>query len=244
MANLIDILKNTGFSDKAAKIYLAALEIGEGSVQELARQAHIERTTTYYTLQELLKFGAVNKGKFGRKLHYMPTPPEILAKLVRERSEELSDAIPELQSRSRIIFKKPKVYFLYGVPGFKQMWQKIFTSGESHYRIVTDGESFLDYVKEKYVLNEIIGLKLKTGIRSKQLITNSPYARKILAKDTKEHRESKILPIGTKLPFTEIICGNLVVSISSRFENLILVVENESFAKTRRSIFDALWDKL
>ena len=56
------------------------------------------------------------------------------------------------------------------------------------YRIITQGENFLDYVKEKYIVDEIIAKKRRLSVLSKQLISDSAYARKIMAKDTKENR--------------------------------------------------------
>ena len=53
MKNLQKILHNVGFSDKAALLYLAALELGEATVKELAKRAKVKRTTVYYLLEEL-----------------------------------------------------------------------------------------------------------------------------------------------------------------------------------------------
>jgi len=79
-------------------------------------------------------------------------------------------------------------------------------------------------------------------VSSKQLITPSASARAIIAKDSKENRVSKLLPIGYKLPFTEIITESLTVFISPRFDNMIFVVEDEAFSHTRKSLFDMMWD--
>ena len=61
MADLVEIIKNLGLTTKAAKIYLAALELGEASVQQLAQKSRIKRTTLYYILDELVEAGACAK---------------------------------------------------------------------------------------------------------------------------------------------------------------------------------------
>ena len=76
------------------------------------------------------------------------------------------------------------------------------------------------------------------------MIVDSPYARSIVAKDARENRVSKYLPVSCKLPFTEVICDTFVALISPRWDDTLFVVENEQFAVTRRNVFDTLWERL
>lgn len=244
MEGLLIALKGIGQSEKAARVYLAALELGETTVQELAREAKLKRTTIYYTLEELTLSGALIETKRHGKTYYTPSPPSELLKRARERTQEFEEVVELLEIRKENAFKKPKIYFLRGSTGFKQIWDKIFASRTKEYRIITQGENFLDFVKEKYILDEIIKRKKELNIASKQLITDSAYARRVTAKDIKENRVSKLLSPAYKLSFTEIICEDFVAFISPKFQDTLLVMENELFAKTRRSLFEALWNAL
>lgn len=244
MEGLLKALQGIGLSEKAAKLYLASLEFGETTVQELAKEAKLKRTTIYYTLEELTGTGVLLEIKRRGKTYYAPVAPREFLKRARERMQEFEDVVELLEIRKENAFKKPKLYFLRGGVGFKQIWDKIFASRAKEYRIITQGENFLDFVKEKYILDEIIKRKQELNIVSKQLITDSLYARRIVAKDAKENRISKLLSPIYKLPFTEIICDDFVAFISPKFQDTLLVIENELFAKTRRSLFDALWDSL
>ena len=69
-------------------------------------------------------------------------------------------------------------------------------------------------------------------------------AKEIIAKDIRENRVSKLLPTIYKLPFTEVITESIVAFISPRSSNMIFVVENDSFSKTRRSVFELLWQAI
>lgn len=240
----IRLVQNIGLSDKAAKLYIAALELGESTVQSLALRSGLKRTTIYYILNELLDAGALLETKRNKKVYYMAELPRQLIKRARERLAETEDIIETLESRRHSIFKKPRVYFLYGPSGFKQIWDKIFASKSKDFRILTDGSSFLDFVKEKYIISEIISSKKKLGVSSRQIIVDSPYARAIIAKDAKENRVSRVLPSRFKLPFTELISEDFVAFISPRTDNTLFVVENDGFAEMRRHLFDAMWDKL
>ena len=241
MKDLVEVVKNLGLSGKAARIYIAALELGEASVQELARKANLKRTTLYYILNDLVEAGVLVLSKTGRKTYYVPEQPANLLKNSRDKLVNFEESLKLLEDKAAHMNRKPRVYFLYGTAGFKEAWDRILQTKEREYRIITGGENFLDYVKEKYILEEIIARKRKLGIRSKQLITSSAYAKQIIAKDSAENRMSKLLPPIYKLPFTEIITESLVAFISPRFSNMIFMVENDDFSKTRRSIFETLW---
>lgn len=241
---LLALVRNTGLSEKAAEAYLAALELGEATVQSIAERAGLPRTTLYYVLDELLVAGALLKTKRGTKLYYLPEEPRILAKRARERLALFEDSLDLLEERKHAVYERPRVFFLYGPSGFKRAWELLFANADGEYRITTPGESFLDFVSEKYIIDDIIRDKRRRSLTSRQLITDSPYARKIVAKDMKEGRVSKLLPAHHPLLFTEVIAGGFVAFISPRRDNLIMVVENDNFATSRGAAFDLLWEAL
>lgn len=243
-SDLISTIRKIGLDEKAAKIYLACLEIGEATIQQIAERAKLRRTTIYYIIDELLEKGILIKILRKKKTFYLAeAPAKVLAK-TREAISEFEESLAILEERNHVAHARPRVYYLYGTEGFKQVWDKIFSSRKKEFRIMTEGINFLDFVKEKYVLDKIIKKKKELDIRSLQLIVDSPYARKIIAKDSAENRKSKLLPFDCRLYFTEIISEDFVAFISPRFENMILVVNNEPFAKTRKNLFDVLWKVL
>lgn len=245
MANKLEIiLKNIGLSEKAAKVYLASLDLGEAAVKDLANRSGLPRTTIYYTIDELIQFGALVETKRDKKTFYLPEIPRAVLKRTREHVIDFEDSLSALEERTHSAYPAPRTYFLYGVVGFKQIWDRVLEKPESNFDIITSGESFLPFVREKYILEEIIALKKKNKISSRQLIVDSRYARKIVSGDKQENRVSKILPAHYKLPYTTLISTNFVAFISPRSENMLIVIESESFAKNQRAIFNSLWDSL
>ena len=64
--NIRNILQGIGLTKEQVEVYLAGLELGEASVQNLAKKANIKRPTTYLILDELKAkglFSQVLKGK-------------------------------------------------------------------------------------------------------------------------------------------------------------------------------------
>ncbi|MBP9757930.1 MAG: hypothetical protein KBD06_04985 [Candidatus Pacebacteria bacterium] len=235
-----EAIRGAGLSEKAARLYRAGLEIGETTLLELAKRARIKRTTAYYVLGELIELGAVVEVKRGKRQHLRACEPSMLLKRARERLLVFEEKLPELDALVLSHYKKPGVYFFHGPSGFKSVWDRIFESREG-YRIITEAQNFLDFVSEKYIIDEIIKAKRIRKIQSMQLITDSPYARAIVKKDSTENRVSKFLPKGYELPYTEVIGEDFTALISPRPDDMIIVIESTALAKTRRSYFDILW---
>lgn len=240
----LELIRHTGLSEKAARIYLATLELGESSVQDMAEKSGVKRTSMYYVLNELLDAGAIFQVQRDKKTRYIAETIQTLLERARERlSTDEVDIEGSLAPRQER-FRKPKIYFLYGPYGFKKIWDMIFASGEKEFRIITNGKGFLDFAKERYIIEHIIKTKRQRGIKSRHIIVDSPYARTIVAKDPMENRQSKFLPKSHSLPFTEVITENFTAFISPRFDNTLFIVENRSFAETRKQLFEELWSRL
>lgn len=244
MSKLTELIQQYGLSEVESQLYLAALELGEASVQDLSRISKVKRTSIYYMLEELVAKCVLTTTKRNKKTYYIATSPTDLLKDFRHRVIEFEKSAEVLEQHKNAVFKKPRIYFLNGPSGFKQVWNIVFNSNPKEFRITTEGLNFLDFVREKYVVNEIIATKKKLGVKSYQIIPDSAYSKKITLKDKIENRESRLLPQYTKLPFTEIICPRLVAYISPRFNDTIFVVEDEVFAESKKIMFDLLWKTL
>jgi len=102
----------------------------------------------------------------------------------------------------------------------------------------------LAFVQKGYITKTIIDKKKSLGIKSRQIVASSDYAKKVVAKDAEENRESKLLPHQYPINFTTIIFGKSVAFISPNIQSMLLVIENEDFTESQLALFDALWDSL
>src|SRR3989338_1979975 len=93
------ILKNVGLSEKAARVYLASLGLGEAPVQKLAEHAGVKRTTVYYVLEELIEFGALIEVRRNKKIAYVPAEPSHLLQRARERLNDFEAALAIFEER-------------------------------------------------------------------------------------------------------------------------------------------------
>lgn len=117
-------LEKLGLSEKEAKVYLAALELGTSSVQKIALKANINRPNTYILLDSLIKMGLVTTYEDGKKTLYAATAPDRLKLILQkhedelnQRKEELIEIMPQLKAIFNLSGNKPKVKFYEGFDG-------------------------------------------------------------------------------------------------------------------------------
>ncbi|MBI4434770.1 hypothetical protein HY635_03070 [Candidatus Uhrbacteria bacterium] len=240
-SHLVGALHAFGFDQKEARVYLAGLELGPTTVLELARRTRLARTTLYPILEDLRRRGYFRLGKTKRGSVYTAEPPPVLERQLQERTSAFTAALPQLTALRGTVHEGAGVSLYEGSEGFRQLWQKIFRSGVKEYRILTSGVGLLEFVHEPYLVERIIAERIRRGIRSKQLIVDSVAARKIVAKDADELRESRLLPRGTVLPATILDFGEEVAFITTRRENTMILIASGETAITLRTLFDLLW---
>lgn len=241
LPNLIAGLKAFGLDEKEAAIYLAGLRVGPATVIELAHHAKLPRTTVYSILEKLVGDDLFHVGKRKKHTVYTAENPQCLEKIFQEKQIVFQSTMPKLEEVSKLFSGEPNILLYEGTDGFKQMWKDLFLSGTKEYRMITGGMGMLEYVHEPYLIKKIIAERIKRGIKSKQLIIDSRYTQTIVAKDQKELRESRLLPTGSQVPASIIIFNDKIAYITSRRENVMILLASGDVAITFRTVFDLLW---
>ncbi|MBI4087815.1 TrmB family transcriptional regulator, partial [Candidatus Kaiserbacteria bacterium] len=65
-------LEDLGLSEKEARVYLAALELGQNTAERIAKQASVNRSTTYVQLDSLMKMGLISTHEEDKKTLFAP----------------------------------------------------------------------------------------------------------------------------------------------------------------------------
>lgn len=231
-----------GLNKKETKLYLAALTLGLASVQELAQKSGLKRTTIYSFIDNLKNKGVIYEVRQRGKKYFTAAEPQQLAEMLYENSNLFRQAVEPLTRLHNIAAQRPQVIFYKGRAGFKQLWRDILSSGVKEYLIITSAKEFLTFVNASYLKTKTIPKKISLQIKSRQLITDSNYAREIIKHDTQENRVSRLVPAKFVFPTTEVIFGNRVAIFTSRLENIIMLLESEEISKTHRAYFECLWE--
>ena len=85
---LFQQIKGLGLQDNEAKIYLALLELGQGTVTQISQRAKLNRTTGYDVLERLGIYGLVHRSMSGKgKRVYAAESPTRLKQFLKQKNQ-------------------------------------------------------------------------------------------------------------------------------------------------------------
>jgi len=124
MLDLKRQLRDNGFSEKETSVYLAMLELGPSSIQDIAEKADVNRATTYLMVESLKKRGLVSSSEQGKKTLLTAETPQRLHRITDEALREIEDrrrglesVMPQFMALFNSIQHKPRVRFFEGEEG-------------------------------------------------------------------------------------------------------------------------------
>lgn len=97
MKDLITRLAEYGLSEKESLVYLAMLELGPASVQDIAKKAGVNRATTYVMLEALKRRGLMSTFEKGKKTMFVAESPDRLKHLSEQEMRAAQDKADRLK---------------------------------------------------------------------------------------------------------------------------------------------------
>jgi len=238
---LIDTLKTLGIDEKQAKVYLACLELGQGTVGEVALKSGVKRTSIYNFLEEMKQKGLITEVEQTGKTVLVAEDPNNLIARSQRQTEELKKSLPELLGVFNLPGNKPKVKFYEGVEGIKTAYQDILDTGETTYGF-SDYEKMFALMTSDYMW-AFPPERARRKIKFYCITKDGPGGREIKSKDKEQLRETRLVK---NIDFeTDInIYGNKVAMMSFRRPGAAVIIEDTAIAKTLKSVWKAWWEKL
>ncbi len=121
------LFSQIGLSEQQGRIYLALLEVGEGSVAEVARRVGLHRAVIYKDLPVLLELGVVSMVLHGKQKRYKAAPLRVLKRIENARSESF---LVELEGLMKTVqgTQTPGVQILEGAKGLQQVMEDVLAT--------------------------------------------------------------------------------------------------------------------
>jgi sugar-specific transcriptional regulator TrmB len=240
------LLVRAGLTDKEAKVYLALLSLGKGTVSEIARAAGVGRTYGYAILDILTSKNLISVSGKKPKQEFVAESPrklyEFLEGEVLHRKEtlgEIKDVLPELISLHSVE-DRPKVRFYEGIEGIKEVYEDTLTAKERPLRGFAKYEELHGTLKNYFP--DYYKRRTAKGIFGYGIITDTPLGRERKRHDKEEAREIKLIPKEKFDISPEInIYDNKVMIVSFR-EKLGVIIESGEIADAMKKIFDLVWE--
>lgn len=239
-------LASLGLNAKEIKFYETCFRMGASSINEVAKQSRLQRSTAYLISQELIKKGFLQEDlKQYKKKVFALSPAKLLQMLsskqrvLRRQELELQEALPTLQSQYQSSEIRPKVRVFEGKMGLLQIWNDILsTEGEILCWTNQETENLgLGLLNDKFIQERI-----KKGIRIRVFAVNNPRGEQLKNKDEQSFRVTKILPKETLFTTETYIYDNKVAVLDYTKDIIGTIIESLPISTSQRSIFELTWN--
>lgn len=236
-------LQDIGLNEKEAKVYLASLELGQSTVQDIAKKADVNRATTYFIIESLMKSGLMSSFHKGKKQYFVAADPDRLSDILKqektriEKNElNLKKFLPQLESiASR--HEGPVVKYYEGKEGLLTMSEELLRKAKSDIMMAysVDAVNSVFTEKERESARE---RRVGKGVKTKVIYT---YKDGIL--ESTADGERRKVPM-EKFPLNcDIAIYDDYVRIASLGKRLVgIVIEDKEIANSLRSIFKLAWE--
>jgi sugar-specific transcriptional regulator TrmB len=233
-----------GLNEKEAKVYVATLELGQSVVQEIAKKSGVNRATTYFIIEGLMKNGLISSFHKGKKQYFSAADPDRLNELLDQQKEELErkknnlkKLLPQLQSINNKQENRPVVKYYEGREGIKTMVGEVLraATGEINMAYSVDAVSNIFTEEEKEGWRKI---RIKRDLYTKAIYT---YKKGVLQNIPRS--DSRKVPFD-KFPITcDIAVYDKKVRIADLSNRLIgVIIEDKEIARSMRAVLDLAWE--
>ncbi len=229
-------LRKLGLTEKEARVYLAALELGYTSVQNIAKKAQISRPTAYGTIKGLEKKELISQTKEKGKKYFTAQSPDYLLGILKRRKKELEEREREF---IRIIAVLRTKYYLNDEKGIKVYQNKtglevllddFSTTLSRKIYILTTDEKIWPSIQREKTYQKIKKRLGKIQVKELSLTKN---------KSSFAYLQRKLFDQSSfRFKGTIVICDKIIILPSSKN---YLLIENKAVINLIKSFFLLIW---
>ena len=246
--NFISIIEEAGLSTLEAKLYGGLLEIREGTMTDLAKQAGIKRPSGYNTIGRLESLGLVSKIIRGKRTYYSAVHPRRLLQIATFRQKQIQENLPQMVGAYFGEGEKPKIQMFEHMDAVRDVYHEAFErlkKGEELCIFTNIGAVIKQFPEIPAEFKKIVGtIVYKSNVR--ELVrgdeAGQTYAQGISSKLGKGYTiklSDANLNFGANEQF---IFKDKIIYFSLQNEIFVIVIENEDLVKTQKAMFEMAWN--
>lgn len=238
--SIIKVLNEVGLSGKKGDVYLANLELGTGTVVEIAKKAGMQRTTVHEILQHLAQMGLVSTAIQGRAKVFTAESPDKIKKILNEKERKLDVILPELLLLRHASSSRPRVRFYEGQAGAKTVFEDTLTVKDKFLMGILSMEDLFKFPGKDY-MNDYTHRRVRAGIKLNVIRSDMKEVEETWPSSKKENRELHYAPSGLVFPMTMYLYEQKVGIIGTQKETFGMIIESADFFLTQRNLFEVIW---
>jgi len=238
-------LKQIGFHEKEAKVYLACLQLGEDSAYHIAKKCGLKRATVYFTLNLLVERGLVSVWKTKKTTLWRAANPKKLFTQIKRKEETLTEIFPLLQSIYNFDEDRPNIQVFEGQAGVRQIYSEIIDYLGKSKEILCWGDvshawNLLEDITRKY-LKESQNRRYKIREILNESEKNKEYIKSIRKNKNPYHKIRFLAEDQIFSGNDNIIFGNKLAIFSTQNKLFATIIESQDIAKSYRILFELAW---
>ena len=241
------VLLQLGLSESEISIFLALLQSGPSSVQEISRASGINRVTIYSALGSLEKKGLVAETKKGARRRFVAERPDELKSIIEEKEDEIQKINLDLENLVLPVLKainlneknKPEIRFYEGLEGIYRAYENMLEAKD----IIGCGsyDSVLKVSPWKEEERYIHRLKHKK-VFYRAILEDTELNRRF-AEVGKGIAHFKFLEAGVKLS-ADIHAYRDEVALMSYEKVNVTVIRDETITKSIKTLLEFMWERV
>lgn len=240
-------LQKLGLNEKEVKVYLASLELGYASAQDIAKKAGINRATTYFVIEALIRRGVMTQIEKGKKTYFAAEDPRGLNAMIERKIKEAEDTrgvfkeiLPQLESIYNLSIEKPKIRYYEGMEGLQAMRTEFLQVAQKEILGFISLDQVFKHFPEQQ--EEYGNKRIEKGIKSRVIYTHKA-GPVVGATNEKILREARYIP-EEKFFFTSDISiyGDRIAMASLKEKVGGVIIESKELADMMRAIFELAWE--
>ncbi|MFH1182672.1 MAG: helix-turn-helix domain-containing protein [Candidatus Moraniibacteriota bacterium] len=236
--NLTLPLQSLGFDEKEAKVYLALLELGQGTATEIATHAGLKRAIVYHVIDRLKKLGYAQEVTGKKIKEFSSSDPLKVLQNVSAAAESFRSVLPIIQALQDKGRERPRIEFFEGKEAVVSVYRMYSEAKTVRYLSSIDR---LSAIIPDEVERWIERLKLK-NFASKEchLLNDTKKDREWVNLIIKAGLQGRILPknMSVEMDFT---IADDILGITSFDPLFIVVIYSEKIARSAAQLFDLAW---
>ena len=247
---LIKQLVEFGLSEKEAAVYISLLELELAGVNEIAKKAGINRSSTYVVLESLKGKGLVGTSDDKKVRQYIAASPEMLhrvagdlAKKQEEIRKGIDSIVPELKALHKDTKHRPKVSVFEGREGLISVFEDSLNCKEKLMRVASSVENLLHIIPPDY-FPQYVKTRIKRGIKMRGIHPANEFSKKIAEMDPEEFDELALIPVNKFLvPVDIAIYDNKIGYMSPKDGGIAIIIEDEVITDAMKKIFNLAFEE-
>lgn len=230
------VLQDIGLTKNEAKIYVMLLKEGACLAGTISRNTGIHRRSVYDAIERLVQKGLVSYIETNNRKYFEAVDPKRLFEILKEKEENISEVMPELELLKKLSKEKKETLFYRGRQALKSVFDDQINEGKE---ILVFGDAVN--------VNEI--LKWYFHKFDKQRTMKNIKVRMVFDKSAMKIKELKKIPLasirfvpkGYGSSTSVYVYGNNISIVVWSEEPKAILIREKAIADSFRNLFEFMW---